>query len=96
MSDYENKSKEDLIKAISGPKPKLGIKKNKLKEVKKGFYNLRKKSSKKEVDEYRKVFYDIKNYRYLSKPEIEETRKFLMNYKKCLKSLKMILIVFIN
>ena len=31
ISDYENKSAKDLIKALRGPKPKLGIKKNKLK-----------------------------------------------------------------
>ena len=31
VSDYENKSKEDLIKAFTKPKPKLGIKKNKIK-----------------------------------------------------------------
>ena len=41
ISDYENKSKEDLIKALSKPKPKLGINKNMLKEIKKDFYNLR-------------------------------------------------------
>ena len=39
ISEYENKSKEDLIKALSKPKPKLGIKKNKLKEIKEDFYN---------------------------------------------------------
>ena len=30
ISNYENKSKEDLIKALSKPKPKLGINKKKL------------------------------------------------------------------
>ena len=29
-SDYENKSAKDLIKALRGPKPKLGVNKNKL------------------------------------------------------------------
>ena len=29
ISDYESKSKEDLIKVLSGAKPKLGINKNK-------------------------------------------------------------------
>ena len=47
VSDYENKSKEDLIKALSRPKPKLGINKKKLEEVRKNFYNLRCKFSKK-------------------------------------------------
>ena len=31
ISDYENKSKEDLIKVLTKPKPKLGINKNTLK-----------------------------------------------------------------
>ena len=55
-SDYENKSTKDLIKALRGPKPKLGINKNKLKEIKKDFYNLRHKFSKEDADEYRKNF----------------------------------------
>ena len=59
ISDYENKSKEDSIKALREQKPKLGINKNKLKEIKKDFYNLRHKFSKEVV-----VFYDIKNYRH--------------------------------
>ena len=62
ISDYENKSTKDLIKALSGPKRKLGINKNKLKEIKKDFYNLRHKCSKEEAGKYRKFFYDIKNY----------------------------------
>ena len=61
ISDYEKKSKEDLIKAISKPKLKLGSNKKKLKEIRKDFHELRHKFSKEEVDKYRKVFYDIKN-----------------------------------
>ena len=45
---------------------------------------LRNEFSKKEVDKYRKAFYDIKNYRYLSTSEIEETRKILNKLKKSL------------
>ena len=41
ISDYENKSKEDLIKAFSKPKPKLGINKKKLEEIRKYFYKWR-------------------------------------------------------
>ena len=37
ISDYENKSAKGLIKPLRGSKPKLGIKKNKLKEVKEEF-----------------------------------------------------------
>ena len=75
ISDYENKSKEDLIKAPSKPKSKWGINKNNLKEIKKDFYNLRHKFSKKEVDKYRNFSHDIKNHRHLSESEREETRK---------------------
>ena len=60
ISDYENKSKKDLIKAVSKPKLKLGINKKKLEEVRKYFYNLRHKFSKKEVDRYGNVFMILK------------------------------------
>ena len=94
ISDYENKSKEDLIKALGETKlkPKIGINK-KLEEIRKDFYKLRHKFSKKEADKYRKVFYDIKNYRHLCAPdiksfrhisesEIEEVRKNYAKLKK--------------
>ena len=84
ISDYENKSAKDLIKALRGSKPKLGIKKNKLKEIKEDFYNLRHKFSKKDADKYRKLFYDIKNYRHLSELEIEEIRKKFNKLEKSL------------
>ena len=54
IRDYENKSKKDLIKALSKPKPKIGINKKKLAEIRKDFNELRHKFSKKEIDEYRK------------------------------------------
>ena len=41
ISNYQNKSAKDFIKALRGSKPNLGIKKNKLKEIKEDFYNLR-------------------------------------------------------
>ena len=41
ISDYENKSKEDLLKAFTKPKSKIEIKNNKLKKNRKDFYNLR-------------------------------------------------------
>ena len=78
ISDYENKSAKDLIKALRGSRPRLGIKKNKLKEIK-DFYNLRHAFSKKDADKYRKLFYDIKNYRHLSELEIEDIRKKFNN-----------------
>ena len=74
IRDYENKSKHDLIRALGKPKSKLGIHKKKL-EVRKDFCKIRHKFSKKEADKYRKVFYDIKNYRHLSESEIKKIRK---------------------
>ena len=75
ISEYENKSAKDLIKALRGSKPTLGIKNNKLKKIKEEFHNLRHEFSKVNADKYRKLFYDIKNYRYLPELEIEEIRK---------------------
>ena len=83
--DYENKSEKDLIKAFSEPKPKIKIDKKKLEEIRKDFNELRHKFSKKEIDKYRKAFYDIKNYRYLSVSEIKEARKNLTELKKSLR-----------
>ena len=39
--DYENKSKKDLIKALRELKPKIGINKRKLEEIRKDFNELR-------------------------------------------------------
>ena len=82
LRDYGNKSEKDLIKGLSKPKPKIKIDKKKLEEIRKGFNKLTHVFSKKEVGKYRKPFYDIKNYRYLSTSEIEETRKNLNKQKK--------------
>ena len=74
ISDYENKSAKDLIKALRGSRSRLGIKKDKLKKIKEDLYNLRHTFSEKDADKYRKLCYDIKNYRHLSELEIEEIR----------------------
>ena len=73
-----------MIKALTGSIPSLGIKNNKLKEIKEDFYNLRYKFSKKDADKYRKLFYDIKNYRHLSELKIEEIRKTFNKLEKSL------------
>ena len=83
ISDYENKSKEDLIKALSKPKPKLRINKKKLKEIRKDFYKLRHNFLETKHISI-KSFYDIKNYRHLSESNIEEIRK---NFNELEKSL---------
>ena len=84
IRDYENKSKKDLIKELSKPKPKIKIDKKKLEKIRKDFYEFRHKFSKKEIGKYRKSFYDVKNYRYLSASEIK-ARKNLTKFKKSLK-----------
>ena len=75
ISDYQNKSKEDLIKALSEPepetkpkqtpKPEIRVNKRKFKKLRKDFDELRHKFSKKEIKEYRKAFYNVKNYKNL-------------------------------
>ena len=85
IRDYENKSEKDLIKALSKPKPKIKIDKKKLEEIRKDFNKLRHMFSKKEIDKYRKTFYDIKNYKHLSESEIEEARENLNKLKKLLR-----------
>ena len=82
ISDYENKSEEDLIKELSQTKPKIRINRKNLEEIRKDFNELRHKFSKKEVNKYRKIFYDIKNYRHLLTSETEEARKKLIELRK--------------
>ena len=76
IKDYENKSEKDLIKLLSKPKPKIIITKKKLEEIKKDFSKLRHRFSKKEIDKYRKSFYDIKNHIYLSAAELNAAKNF--------------------
>ena len=85
IRDQENKSKKDLIKVPSEPKPKIKIDKKRLEEIRKYFYELRHKFSKKEIDSYRKSFYDIKSYRYLLASEIKKAGKNLTKLEKSLK-----------
>ena len=85
IRDYENKSKKDLIKVLSKPKPKIKINKKELEEIRKDFHKLRHKFSKKEIGKYREAFYDIKSYSYLSASEIKKARKKLTKLKKSLR-----------
>ena len=91
ISDYENKSKEDLIKALSEPKPEtpkpepkpeIRVNKRKLKKLRKDFDELRHKFSKKEIDRYRKAFYVAKNKKYLFESEIKKANKSFNKLKK--------------
>ena len=118
ISDYENKSKDNLIKELSETKPepdtkpkleipkpdtkpkpqtpkthtktktryktkpKIRVNKRKLKKLRKDFDELRHKFSKKEIKEYRKAFYNVKNNKNLSVSEIKEAGKNLAKLKK--------------
>ena len=73
--DYE----KNLIKILSEPKSKISISKNKIKEIKKNFSELRHKFSKSEINKFRKSIYDVINHRNLSAAEIRETEKILLN-----------------
>ena len=65
--------KTDLIKILSEPKPKINLSKKKIKEIKKDFGELRCRFSKSKIKEFRRSFYNIKNQKNLSTPEIKET-----------------------
>ena len=41
IKDYKEKSEEDLIKILSEPKTKINLSKNKIREIKKDFSELR-------------------------------------------------------
>ena len=79
IRDYENKFEGDLIKILSEPKPKIIITKKKLKEIEKYLSKLRHKFSEKEIDKFRKSFYNIKNHKNLYASEIREAEKILLN-----------------
>ena len=125
ITGYENKSKEDLIKALSEPKsespkpeiPKLEIPKlktpklissklkisklkipkpkprakirvneKKLEKLRQDFDELRHEFDKKEIDRYRKAFYDVKSYENLS---ISKTKKSLVEQDILVKQITM-------
>ena len=56
IRDSENRSKKSLIKVLSEPKQKIKTDKKKMEEIRKDFYELRHKFSKKEMDKCRRFF----------------------------------------
>ena len=84
IKGYENKSEEHLIKVLSKPKPKISIPKKKLKEIEKGFSELRHKFSEEEIHKFRKSFYNIKNHKNLYTSEIREAEKNLVELEESL------------
>ena len=88
IQGYENKSEDDLMKILSEPKPKASITKKKLKEMEKDFSELRHKFSKKEIDKFRKSFYNIKNHKNLYASETKEAEKNLVELEESLQLIK--------
>ena len=60
ISDYKNKPKKKLVKAISEPKPKIKTNKKKLEELRKDFDKLRHKFSQTEAISIEKFFMILK------------------------------------
>ena len=60
IKDYENKSKDDLIKILSEPKTKTSLSKKKIRDIRKDFNKSRYKFSQPKIKEIRN-FYDLKN-----------------------------------
>ena len=67
------------------PRPEIRVNKKKLKKLRKDFDELRHKFDKKEIDRYRKAFYDVKNYENLSISKIKKASKSLNKLKKSLR-----------
>ena len=63
-------------------KPKINLSKNKLKEIKKDFSELRYGFSKSKINEFRRSLYNKKNQKSSSTPEIKETEKNLLELEK--------------
>ena len=64
------------------PRPEIRVNKKKLKKLRKDFDELRHKFDKKEIDRYRKAFYDVKNYENLSISKTKKASKSLNKFKK--------------
>ena len=66
------------------PEPKIRVKinKRKLKNLREYFHELRHKFSKKEINEYRKAFYVVKNKKFVSESEVKKANKNLNKFKK--------------
>ena len=88
IKDYENKSEKDLLKLYNIPKIKISISKKKLKEIEKDFKELKHKFSRKEINKFRKSFYNIKSHRNIYTPKIKEAEENLSELEKSILSIK--------
>ena len=84
IKDNKNKSENDLIKILSKPKPKINLSKKKIKEIKKYFSEVRYKFFKSKINEFRRSLCNIKNQKNLSRAEIKENEKNLLELESFL------------
>ena len=85
---YENKSEKDLLNLLNDKNIKISIPKKKLKEIEKDFKELRHNFSKKEIDKFRKSFYNTKNHGNIYTSKIKEAEKNLSELEKSIQSIK--------
>ena len=88
IKGYENKSAKDLLKLFNDSNIKIGISKKKLKEIEKNFKELRHNFSKKEIDKFRKSFYNIENHGNIYTSKIKGAEKNLFELEKSIQSTK--------
>ena len=67
-----SKPETPKLKPEPKPEPEIRVNRRKLKKLRKDFDELRHKFSKKEIKDYRKAFYVVKNKKYLSESEIKK------------------------
>ena len=75
MKDYKNKSKDEIIKILSKPKPKTNFPEVKIEEIRERINELRYRFSKPKIKEIRKSLYEIENKKNLFTPKIKEIEK---------------------
>ena len=79
VKDYKRKSKDELIKPLSEPRPKINFSKVKIEEINKKFNELRDRFSKLKIKDIRTNFYEIGNEKNLFTPKIKGIKKIFLN-----------------
>ena len=84
IKDYENKSKGELIKILNKPESKINCLKQRIKEIREEFNELRDRFSKPKIKWIRRSLYEIENKIYFSTPKIKEIERNLLELKESL------------
>ena len=79
FTDYENKSKDDLIKILGEPKTKISLSKKRIKKIREKFNELRDGFSKLKIKEIRRNLFEIKNKKNSSTSKTKEIEKIFLN-----------------